>query len=258
MTVTDLQSMVPKHSMLGMRLDYMAPQVFLDEFIALAKLKKDVYCCVPDVYQCITCYDDPEHMKIVNEADYVFSDSTILQKARGWRHGVKPIQTMLGSKLMLELCDRAEKQSVSIALIGGRNDAALRSLETALMKQFPNLTIAFSYSPPFRELTPDEEVQMLHGLGKSKAQLIFVGLGCPKQERWMAKYKGKINAAMIGVGAAFDTNSGAVKSSPDFVHRLGFEWLFRFIREPRRLYRRYMIQAPRFLWLLFWDRRASN
>ena len=94
---------------------------------------------------------------------------------------------------------------------------------------------------------------MLDGLSCSGAKLVFVGIGCPKQERWMAQYKDRLSAALIGVGAAFDTISGRVPASPPLVHKLGLEWLFRLCREPRRLYKRYLGAAPRFLWLVFWE-----
>ena len=98
---------------------------------------------------------------------------------------------------------------------------------------------------------------MLRGLTASGARLVFVGIGCPKQEQWMARYTGRVSAALIGVGAAFDTIGGVVKSSPTFVHRMGLEWLFRLMREPRRLYRRYLGTAPRFVLLLLADAARS-
>ncbi|MEM7068658.1 MAG: WecB/TagA/CpsF family glycosyltransferase [Pseudomonadota bacterium] len=255
---TDAGQTFPSHSMLGMRLDYLPVEEFLDEFILRAKSGTSTYCCVPDVYQCVVCHDNPDHKYIVNQADFVFSDSTILQKVRAWKHKVTPIETLLGSNLMRNLCERAENHSVRIALVGGRDDKTLANLEAALKRDFPDLELVYSYSPPFRELSKTEEAQMLGNLAASKAQLIFIGLGCPKQERWMANYKNELQAAMIGVGAAFDTLSGAVSESPDFVHRNGLEWLFRLIREPRRLYRRYLVQAPRFLWLIYRDNLVAK
>jgi N-acetylglucosaminyldiphosphoundecaprenol N-acetyl-beta-D-mannosaminyltransferase len=90
---------------------------------------------------------------------------------------------------------------------------------------------------------------MLRELQSSGARLVFMGIGCPKQEQWMARYSDSINGVMIGVGAAFDTLAGLVSSSPKFVHRFGMEWLFRLLREPRRLFRRYLTSATRFIWL---------
>ncbi|MEM7426844.1 MAG: WecB/TagA/CpsF family glycosyltransferase [Pseudomonadota bacterium] len=245
------------HYVLGMRLDYLPVERFVGEFASLAEDGRSVYCCVPDVYQCTICHDEESHRKIVNEADYVFSDSTVLQTIRGIRYGVPPVKPLLGSDLMLELCREAAGRGIPVALVGGRSDEVLEQIKRALLEQMPRLKIAYGYSPPFRALTEDEENAMIAGLTRSGAKLVFVGIGCPKQERWMGTYKDKLNAALIGVGAAFDTIGGLVPSSPPYVHRLGLEWLFRLCREPRRLYKRYLGAAPRFLWLMFCDWLAS-
>jgi N-acetylglucosaminyldiphosphoundecaprenol N-acetyl-beta-D-mannosaminyltransferase len=236
--------------MLGMRLDYMPLDQFMGKFLQAAEASNSVYCCVPDVAQCMRCYDQSDHRNIVNNADFVMSDSVVLQRSRALRHGVKQLNTLLGADMMLAICKKAAEKGISVGLVGGRTEEVLRELADNLRLKFPDLQIAFSYAPSFRNLSPGEEAEMLAGLEQSGAKIVFFGLGCPKQEQWMARYRGKIMAAMIGVGAAFDTNSGAVKSSPKFVHRLGFEWLFRLVREPRRLFRRYFGTAPRFILLI--------
>ena len=248
------------HFMLGMRLDYVTIDQFIDEFARDAQLGVSAYCCVPDVYQCMVCHDRESHRNIVNRADYVVSDSVVLQTARALRYGVPPIRTMLGSELMLALCREAEIRNIPVALIGGRDDSVLARIKSALAEDFPALRIAYGYSPPFRELRPAEEEKMLRELVDSGARLVFIGIGCPKQEQWMGRYAGRIHAAMIAVGAAFDTIGGLVRPSPAFIHRIGLEWLFRLVREPRRLYQRYFVLAPRFVWLIFtdWTRSAFH
>lgn len=241
------------HYMLGMRLDYLPVEPFVKAFVDRARSGPSAYCCVPDVYQCMVCHDDERHRAIVNGATYVMSDSTILQTARALRHGVPRIRTELGTRLMLALCAEAREKGVPIALIGGRDKDVLARIERALKEQFEGLRVAYSFSPPFRPLTPDEEAAMLRELSESDARLVFIGIGCPKQEQWMNRYKDRFAGAMIGVGAAFDTIGGAVKAAPAAVHALGLEWLFRLAREPRRLWRRYCHSAPRFLWLLATD-----
>lgn len=246
------------HFMLGMRLDYLSIDRFVEDFTAAAKRGSSTYCCVPDVHQCMKCHDESSHRDIVNGADYVVSDSTVLQKARALRHGVPAMATILGSEMMRTLCGEAERQGIPIALIGGRDDDVLALIKSKLKEEFPALRIAYGYSPPFRNLTEDEERTMLEGIALSGARIVFIGIGCPKQEQWMGRYKGRINAAMIGVGAAFDTISGVVRSSPAFVHRFGLEWLFRLVREPRRLFRRYLGSAPRFVLLTVVDGLRSR
>ena len=239
--------------MLGMRLDYLPVAPFVKAFVDRAHSGPSAYCCVPDVYQCMICHDDERHRAIVNGATYVMSDSTILQTARALRHGVPRIRTELGTRLMLALCAEAREKGVPIALIGGRDKDALAHIERSLKEQFDGLQVAYSFSPPFRSLKPDEEETMLRELSESDARLVFIGIGCPKQEQWMNRYKDRFFGAMIGVGAAFDGIGGTVKTAPAAVHALGLEWLFRLAREPRRLWRRYFVSAPRFLLLLGTD-----
>ena len=121
--------------------------------------------------------------------------------------------------------------------------------EEVLREQSPDLDIACSISPPFRPLTAAEDADCIERIRCSGARLVFVGVGCPKQERWMAAHNSDFDAVMIGVGAAFDYISGATNAPPDWVHRAGLEWFYRLLSEPRRLWRRYLVQNPRFLLL---------
>jgi N-acetylglucosaminyldiphosphoundecaprenol N-acetyl-beta-D-mannosaminyltransferase len=255
---SDIENRNRHHDMLGMRLDYITVARFIDEFVRSAESGSNAYCCVPDVYQCVMCHDDPDHRAIVNAADYVFSDSTVMQFARAIAHGVAPIRTIRGGDIMLELCKEAQQREIPIALIGGRTEAVLSNIERELGNRFPELQIAYSHSPPFREMSEAEELALIGGINASGAKLVLIGLGCPKQERLMGRFHGKVQASMIGLGAAFDTIGGLVVASPAVVHRLGLEWLYRFMREPRRLYRRYMVSAPRFLWLLINKDQPEN
>ena len=129
------------HYMLGMRLDYLSVEPFVSMFVDRAGSGSSAYCCVPDVHQCMLCHDDENHRAIVNGADYVMSDSTILQTARALRHGVPRIKTELGTRLMLALCAEAKDKGVPIALVGGRNTGALNILKQKLWEQFNGLQI---------------------------------------------------------------------------------------------------------------------
>lgn len=241
------------HRMLGMRLDYAEPQAYLARIMDRATSGQSGYCCIADVHQCVRVHDNPRFAAKVNGATLVIPDSVVLQRARALFHGVPYIETMRGADIMLELCRRAEAQGVPIALIGGRDDAALAQLQHRLMARFPALEIAYAVSPPFRPQSAREDTEMTGAIAASGARLVFVGLGCPKQENWMADHTGRIDAMMVGVGAAFDFNAGIVRLSPRWVHRAGLEWLHRLASEPRRLWKRYLCTAPRFLWLLARD-----
>jgi len=244
--------------MLGMKVDLLDPKDLVSTIIDRSKSSHAGYVCVTNVHQCMLTYDEPDFRAIVNGSDLAVPDSTVLRKAVAWRHRLQTPHSLKGADLMLELCAAAARERVPIALIGGRDDEILAKLKAELLRRWPTLQIVFAYSPPFRAPTPQEVLDLAAGINASGAQLVFVGLGCPKQERWMAQYKPLISAMMIGVGAAFDFNAGLVRPSPDWVHRAGLEWLWRLVSEPRRLGRRYLTTSPRFLWLLVRNRQPAR
>lgn len=248
---------IRSHSMLGMRLDHLDWPDGVAEIIRRAEAGGSAYVCVPDASQCVLCHDNPEHRAIVNGADLVLTDSTILQRTRALFHRTTAPETIKGADLMAELCEAAAGQGVPVSLVGGRDDQVLAKLRSELERRFPNLRVAHVFSPPFRPLTEGEDDALVAAIAASGAKLVFVGLGCPKQERWMAAHKGRVDAMMIGVGAAFDFISGAVKPSPPWVHRYGLEWLYRLASEPRRLWRRYLLTCPRLFWLMLAHRQVA-
>lgn len=205
------------------------------------------YCCVPNVHVCMLTRDDPEFRAIINEADLVLPDSTVLRKAVALRYRRDVPPFLRGAELMLELCKEAARAGVAIGLVGGRSEDVLQRLIDILTKHFPELSIAYAYSPPFHPVSTEDTEQALRKLRDSGARLVFVGLGCPKQERWMAAHTSKVDAFLIGVGAAFDFNAGVVRPSPSWVHEAGIEWLYRLAMEPRRLWRRYLTTSPKFI-----------
>jgi N-acetylglucosaminyldiphosphoundecaprenol N-acetyl-beta-D-mannosaminyltransferase len=203
------------------------------------------YVCVANVHMAMEAYDDPEFRQVINNAALVTSDGMPL--VWGLRLlGVPEATRVYGPELTPCVCMHAEREGLAVAFVGSTDDVLAR-LQSVLRARFPRLVIAYTWSPPFRQLDPGEEAEMLESLRRSQARIIFVGLGCPKQERWMARYHAQVNATMIGVGAAFDFIAGAKANAPRAVQRLGLEWLFRLMTEPRRLWRRYAYHNPRFL-----------
>lgn len=237
----------PNGQLLGMRVDLLSSKQAVEAIVASAGERRAGYVCVTNVHQCMMTFDDPAFRAVVNGSNLVLPDSMILRRAFGLRHRMTMPVSEKGADLMLSLCAAAEREQLPVALVGGRDDALLDTLSRKLLDRFPRLHIAFRHSPPFRPTSPAEVEQLATDLDASGAKLIFVGLGCPKQERWMAQYKPLLRAMMIGVGAAFDFNSGAVRPSPPWVHKAGLEWLYRLAAEPRRLWRRYLTTSPRFL-----------
>ena len=142
----------------------------------------------------------------------------------------------------------AEKHGLSVGFYGGRQEVVDAIVERAA-KDFPGLNVAYAYSPPFRPLTSEEDAQVTDEIGRSGVQILFMGLGCPKQENWMASHRSRLTCVMLGVGASFDFYAGNVRESPVWLGRLGLEWLYRLLQEPRRLWKRYLVLNPRFMWL---------
>jgi N-acetylglucosaminyldiphosphoundecaprenol N-acetyl-beta-D-mannosaminyltransferase len=153
---------------------------------------------------------------------------------------------------MLRMCKAAAANNIPIGLYGA-TDTTLRLLRLALLERCPALKVVYTHAPPFRTLNSDEDAAIVDQINSSDCRILFVGLGCPKQEMWMAAHRGKLRAVMFGVGAAFDFISGVKKQAPPGMQRLGLEWMFRLATEPRRLWFRYLYHNPRFLALVAWQ-----
>lgn len=246
------------HELLGMRLDYVTPEHASAVLIERARTGAGGYCCVPNVHMCIEAVDDPAFRDIVNGAVLTWSDSTVLEKARSIRHKVAMLPVIRGADLMRLLLAAAAHSHVPVGLYGA-SEATIATLKGKLPVEFPGLELAFALSPPFRPLSAEDDATITAEIASSGVRLLLVGLGCPKQERWMAEHSERLpGVTMAGIGAAFDFNAGTVKPSPSWVHKYGFEWLYRLASEPRRLAHRYLTTSPRFLLLVGWDTIRSR
>jgi N-acetylglucosaminyldiphosphoundecaprenol N-acetyl-beta-D-mannosaminyltransferase len=230
-----------------MRIDELAPINAVESIVAFAQEKASGYTCISTAHMSLLVHENPEFKAAVNGARYNITDSRVQQFVLTLTKGAPLHPTILASDLMIILCRKLAAKGISIALVGGRDDALLGELQATLRLRVPQLNIAYSYAPPFRPMSDEESIAICEAINNSGAGLVFVGLGCPKQERWMAANSSRIGAHLIGVGAAFDWNSGAVPKSPKWVHASGLEWLHRTVREPRRLWRRYLVGGPKFL-----------
>jgi len=206
------------------------------------------YIIAANVHVVMTGYWQPHYQQIINQAALVTPDGMPLVWAMRW-FGIKKQTRVYGPDLMLACCDRAAQTQIPLYLYGG-TPATLNKLQQYLKQRFPNLIIAGSHAPPFRPLTASEEMADIEQIHQSGAKIVFVGLGCPKQEEWMARQQGNLQAVMIGVGAAFSFFSGEVSQAPRWMMQLGLEWLYRFWQEPNRLWKRYLVNNPVFVVLL--------
>jgi len=204
------------------------------------------YICVTSVHGIITAQDDAEFRKILNSADVVTPDGMPLVWALR-SLGAKNQERVYGPDLMLRICESAVVKGFRVFLYGSHEDC-LEKLRLRLHETFPDLRIVGWWAPPFRPLTSDEENWVVSRITSSEAEIIFVGISTPKQERWMYRHRECFpGAVMIGVGAAFDFHAGRVRQAPRWIQRNGLEWLFRLLMDPVRLWRRYLLVTPRFL-----------
>lgn len=200
--------------------------------------------CLANVHMVMEAFDSPEFGQVLEEADLVCPDGMPL--VWSLRRLANPRQTRVyGPDLTLHVCTAAQRTGIPVGFHGGRPEV-LTALTRALKVRFPRLEIAHAASPPFRALGADEEAAEVDAINCSGARVLFVGLGCPKQERWMAARRGRVAAVMLGVGAAFDMHAGRLPQAPSWLQAAGLEWAFRLAMEPRRLWRRYTRHNPRF------------
>ena len=204
------------------------------------------YVCVTGVHGVMECQRDSDLLSIHNSAGMVTPDGMPMVWASRWA-GVSGAGRVYGPELMLELCRSSVEQGWRSFFYGGKPGVAER-LAATLVERFPGFQVAGTHVPPFRDLTSAEDAQVIERINAAGADLLWVGLSTPKQERWMAAHRDLINTpVMIGVGAAFDINSGSINQAPRFIQRSGFEWLYRLIQEPGRLWRRYLRNNPEFV-----------
>lgn len=215
--------------------------------------------CAANVHMIMEGYDRPEFRQRINGADLVTADGMPLVWALRWL-GDQQATRVYGPDLMLAVCEAASEAGIAVGLYGGR-PAVITALVTRLQQRFPRLKVAYAHAPPFRRLASEEHARQLNRIHTAGVRILFVGLGCPKQENWMAAQRGRLDTVMLGVGAAFDYHAGRVPQAPVWIRRVGLEWFFRLVLEPRRLWRRYCKHNPRFMWLLarqLWARRSSK
>lgn len=207
------------------------------------------YVCIRDVHGVMRALDDPKLMEIHNQAGLVTPDGMPLywmMRLRGYRDTSR----VCGADLVAALCDASQETGARHYFFGGKPGVAERAV-AQLTSMFPRLQIAGISTPPFRPLTPEEDAKVVEEISATKPDIIWVGLSTPKQEFWMSEHVGRIpGATMLGVGAAFDFYAGDVKRAPRWMHETGFEWLHRLWSEPRRLWRRYLVLAPKFIFLV--------
>ncbi|EPX85749.1 WecB/TagA/CpsF family glycosyltransferase [Salipiger mucosus] len=236
---------VPYINLLGVRVSALNLPLATERIVEAVRSGERGYICVAEAHGLMNCQSDPEMRAIFNDAFLVTPDGMPLV----WelhRRGHAGAGRVYGPDLMLAMFGRGLKH-----YLYGATEETLRRLETRLTWDFPQAEIVGMHAPPFRPLTEAEEEAVVHDINAAAPDIVWVGIGAPKQERWMARLRDRLEAPMlIGVGAAFDFHAGNVKQAPARLQRAGLEWAFRLASEPRRLWRRYLRVVPGYLALL--------
>jgi N-acetylglucosaminyldiphosphoundecaprenol N-acetyl-beta-D-mannosaminyltransferase len=241
-----MRSKSPRVNVLGVGISAINMEMALSEVARWIDTQEHHYVCVTGVHGVMESQRDPALKRIHNESGLTTPDGVPMVWAAHWA-GAEQVSRVYGPELMLSVCDQAARHNWSSFFYGGK-EGVPELLTERLVTRFPGLRIAGSYSPPFRPLTEDEDRGVVETINASGADIVWIGLSTPKQEHWMAEHREKLTASvLVGVGAAFDMNAGLLPQAPPYVQRLGFEWAFRLMKEPRRLWKRYLRNNPAFL-----------
>jgi N-acetylglucosaminyldiphosphoundecaprenol N-acetyl-beta-D-mannosaminyltransferase len=229
---------------------------FVSAILKYAKAKISSYVCVANVHMVIEAYEHPEFADIVNSADLVTPDGMPLTKAIKSLYN-EDQERVDGMSLLPVLLAESQKNDLSVYFYGSSQET-LDVTSRHLTVNYPNLKVAGMYSPPFRKLTSAEEQEIVEKITASGAHIVFVVLGCPKQEIWMASMKGKIPAIMLGIGGALPVLIGQQKRAPEWMQKNSMEWLYRLAQEPSRLFKRYFKTNTLFLYLMAKEKLRTN
>ncbi len=239
--------MKQRQHFLGLEVDTGPYPSFIHEIGKLAKEKGSAYVCVANVHMLVEAYQEEEFAKVVNAADIVTPDGMPICLGLEHFYGIKQ-DRVAGMNLLPDLLTNAATKKIPVYIYGG--DPKLKPLfDTYAQTHLPGLDLRGFYCPPFRPLSETEENQVIKQINDSGAQLILVSLGCPKQEKWMAAMKGRINGCMVGIGGAMPVMLGIKKRAPVWMQKASLEWLYRLIQEPARLHKRYLVTNTIFVYL---------
>lgn len=204
------------------------------------------YICVSNVHTTVTAYEDQEYCKVQNGGIMAIPDGGPLSSV-GQRRGFENMKRTTGPSLMGEIF-RISAEKGYRHYFYGSTDETLEKLYAALLDAYPGIQIAGMYSPPFRPMTEDEDKAIVERINETKPDFVWVGLGAPKQEKWMAAHQGRVNGLMVGVGAGFDYYAGNIERAPDWMQKRNLECVYRLLQDPKRLFGRYWHTNTKFIW----------
>ena len=241
---------IQRVNLLGVGVSLVSMQQTLDALSGWIEERASTYIVVSPVYTIMRCQHNSMLRQIVNQAGLVTPDGMPLVLLSRWM-GYSNVERVYGPDLMLKFSAIAAERGYKQYYYGG-NQSVPQQLADNLTEEFPGLQVVGTHSPPFRELTSEEDDAIVAAINAANPDVVWVGLGSPRQDYWMAHHRERLNAPLlIGVGAAFDIHTGRVPQAPAWMQRNTLEWLFRLYTEPRRLWRRYLIFNPLFVIYMF-------
>ena len=242
-----LEAPLPVQNVVGFPVSTLSFSGQVEAIMGWAAAHQSKVVCVSNVHMLMEGHWHSDFSTVLSDADLLTPDGMPLVWVASLMKGSSQ-ERVAGMELMQALCEQAQTMGVSIFFLGAA-DKTLTEIRARLAQEFPLLQIAGMVSPPFRPLSIEEDKAIVGQINHSGAGLVFVSLGCPKQEKWMYAHRGEVKAAMVGLGGAFPVYAGVKRWAPEWIRSNGLEWLYRLIQEPGRLWKRYASTIPPFVWL---------
>jgi len=239
-----------KFSILGINVHAVDYEFAVAKILLTAEQRLPYSVSALAVHGVMTGFLDPVHARRLNGMDLIVPDGQPVRWALGWLHNKKLPDRVYGPNLTLRVAQAFAERGLSIYLYGSKQET-LSKFAQNLRSTYPGLKIVGMEASKFRKLNNDEQIELAERIKASSANVVFLGLGCPRQEVWAYEYRQILNIPILAVGAAFDFHAGTLSQAPRVMQDLGLEWLFRFIQEPKRLWHRYLLLNPLYLWNIF-------
>lgn len=240
------KSKIPTCNIMGVNIAAINMEWLLEYLDKNTDLLHGDYICVSNVHTTVTSFEEPDYCAVQNGGIMAIPDGGPLSTV-GRKRGHKNMERTTGPSLMGEIFKITAEKGYRHFFYGSKQET-LDLLEEKLNKNYPGIQIAGMYSPPFRPLSDEEDVAVIKMINDAKPDFVWIGLGAPKQENWMAAHQGKIDGLMIGVGAGFDYYAGNIQRAPQWMQKWNLEWVYRLIQDPKRLFQRYWHTNTKFIW----------
>lgn len=252
----NLKEKIPNCNILGVKIAavnmHWTVQFLIDNLSEL----KGQYICVSNVHTTVYSYENPYFLNIQNSSIIALPDGGPLSKV-GKKQGYSNMERVTGPDLMEQIFEKSEERRYSHFFYGSTPET-LAKLEINILEKYPDIVIAGTYSPPFRDLSYDENEFVINKINETNPDFIWVGLGAPKQEQWMYDNLNKVNGVMIGVGAGFDYHANNIRRAPKWMQEHSLEWVYRLIQDPKRLFKRYLVTNLKYIWLILFKQKTYS